>query len=146
MEVGTVTFVERPDNNMQHRFGRVRNDGWLAAAVGNDVLLRARTVIDYRRGQLWIESARGTGLDPMRIGVSLGFDPDGCPVVRQTVKNELLVGDVLLRIDGNETCSAWHHQIQGWLAGDEGQRREVVIRRDGEERPLTITVSDLYGN
>jgi C-terminal processing protease CtpA/Prc len=117
------------------------------------VLNRFRILIDYPSARLWLRPS-GRAPDPSasttRVGVSIAFGDDGCPVVRAVTDTNakdtlasLEVGDVLVGIDGKNACSMWHHEIQAALAGKAGEVKRLGIRRNGQAMEVAATVGEL---
>lgn len=163
--VGASLFVSRPRGAMAGAFGGPPSMRDVRAAVGNDVWNRFRFVVDYRRARLVIEvpnagavlGTRALGntprdtsaLDVPRVGVSLSFDDDGCPVVRrisdtndERTRGALQLGDRVLEIDGRDACRLWHHEIGAALSGA-GDKR-VKLQREGVAREVTLAPARLF--
>lgn len=152
-ELGPVVFVERPDGTFESMFGTPRYMAGAAGAIANDVLNRYRILLDYGNARLWLqptERAPDPSSSWSRVGLSIAFQEDGCPIVRQVtssnpkpVHKALAAGDVLLEIDGRDACGAWHHEIAAMLAGAPGSVKRVTARRRGKVIRAEVPVADL---
>ena len=124
-------------------------------ALGNDVLDGFRLMIDYQGARLWL-ARRGerpsASASMQRIGVAIAFGADGCPIVRQITdtnaeetRTKLRMGDVLLSVNGESVCQAWHHQVAEKLAGKPGELKKLELRRGGQQLTVELPVVDLFG-
>ena len=153
LSVAKPLFVSRPNGTFQRMFGSVKYIGGPNGAIANDILNRFRMLIDYGSGSLWLTPKRWktpTSARMARVGVSLRFGSDGCPRVTQITstnnrktRRAIKVGDLILKIDDNEACGAWHHEISGWLSGPDGAVKRLEVRRRGSIRRLSVTTSQL---
>lgn len=148
-QIGPVTFVGRPDHTWSRMFGDVSLTMGSHGALGNDVLRNFRLLMDYSNRRLFLEPVaepRETAPIPSGIGLSIAFGTDGCPRVTrisdtnsEDTKAALQIGDVIVAIDGQPTCSMWHHELSAALSGPAGKIRQLAVRRNG--RPVGLIVA-----
>jgi hypothetical protein len=153
LEVGPAWLVERVEGTHEQAFGRVDAPGWLDGSLGNDVWSRHRLVLDYRRSILWLLATDSPRPPPVatRVGVSLAFSAEGCPVIRGVnsantpeVIAALEPGDTVLEIDGLPMCGRPHHLVNAQLSGSVGAIRQLRLRAtDGTERTVSVVVTKL---
>lgn len=150
-----AVFVDRPDGTWTQMFGDVVSTGGSHGAVANDVLLGFDLIVDYPRARLYMrpsKHARDRSASMTRVGVSIAFGVDGCPIVRQITDTNtertraaLRQGDVVVRVGDLDACRAWHHEIEAALSGSPGEIRRLRIRRDGEEHDVDVEAAALLG-
>lgn len=153
---GTSLLVERPKGAFRQMFGEVGYAGGPHGALANDVLGSFRILLDYRGARLWldpVEHAIPASSATTRIGLTLAFGADGCPVIRRVTdtnaaetRAKLRVGDVLRSVDGRDACTRWHHEIAADLAGSVSERKTIVVRRGGQSLSFTLPVVDLLAS
>jgi hypothetical protein len=153
IDLGPARFVDRPTGTWDKMFGSVRATLGSHGALANDVLLGYRIVIDYPHERLFVQPSPrplDASASAYRVGVSLRFGDDGCPVVRQVTdtnapetRAQIQVGDVIASIDGKDACAMWHHEVQAALAGPPGATKRLSLRRDGREENVELAVADL---
>jgi hypothetical protein len=153
IDLGPALLVERPAGTFDRMFGSLPPTHGTHGVIGNDVLLRHRLLIDYGRRRVFVQPASRppeASASLTRVGLSLEFSPDGCPIIRRLSSTNdartlaaLRVGDVLLSVDGQATCPLLHHQIQALLAGNAGEIRRLRIRRGGIELEVETVVVPL---
>lgn len=156
IDVGPVTFVDRPTGTWSTMFGDVPVTMGSHGAIANDVLLRFRLLIDYQHARLFMQPVARTpapSASQSRVGVSLVFGSDGCPVVTQitdtndkTTRDQLEIGDVLLAVDGKGVCNSWHHEIAADLAGPPGTMKTMRLRRGKDHVTVAVATADLLAH
>jgi hypothetical protein len=154
VDVGQVTFVSRATGTFGKMFGEVAPTMGTHGAIANDVLDRFRILLDYAGKRVFLQriptATAPASASMVRVGVSILFDPDGCPVVQRItstnapgVASALQIGDVITTIDGQDACKMMHHEISAALAGKLGESKKVGIRRRTKSSEVTVPVSDL---
>ncbi|WP_448207770.1 hypothetical protein [Azospirillum sp. sgz302134] len=129
-------------------WGRNAPDGPVVGWLGANALMRHRLTIDYAHGMSYWRKQPGPDPEPMgQVGVTLvrrGGDAviggvvskDGRPTVEGVQP-----GDRLLRIDGLSASGASRGQLLDALSGRAGERRTLVIERDGAVQEISATVT-----
>jgi hypothetical protein len=153
IDLGPATFVDRPTGTWERMFGHLDVTAGSHGAIANDVLLRYRIVLDYRRRRLFAEPS---GLAPdesassTRIGVAVRFADDGCPEVRQVTdtnapetRARIHVGDEIMSIDGADACKMYHHEVARALAGPAGALKKLTIRRGPTTLDVEVPTAEL---
>jgi hypothetical protein len=148
-DLGAAVFVERPTNTWPEMFGVDEAHG----ALANDVLDRYRILIDYQRARLWLwPSGRppDASASLVRVGVGLHYGADQCPAVTAIatgsapdVAANLKSGDVIVAVDGKSVCDGLHHTAAAALAGGDGQKKTLQVRRAGKSFDVVVTARDL---
>lgn len=152
--LGPARFVDRPTGTWDQMFGSVEVTMGSHGALANDVLLRWRLVLDYRRARVYATPATPApapaSASSARVGVAVSFGPDGCPEIRQVTdtndpatRSELRAGDVLVAVDGANACRMWHHELQAALAGPPGTTKRLTLRRDAKAMDVVLPTAEL---
>jgi hypothetical protein len=154
IDLGPATFVERPTGTWDKMFGSVRETLGSHGAIANDVLLGYRLVLDYPHARIFAQASkrpRPASASPVRVGVAIRFESDGCPTIRQITdtnapdtRSKLQVGDTILTIDGKDACKMWHHEIQAALAGPPGEIKKLHLRRSAQTMDVDVATADLF--
>jgi C-terminal processing protease CtpA/Prc len=136
-------------------FGHVGVTRGSHGAIANDVLLRYRLVLDYPHARLFADpSGRppDSSASAVRIGVAVRFEDDRCPKVRQVTDTNAVEsrarihpGDVIVSVDGRDTCTMFHHELAGALAGTPGTIKKLRLRRGGTTIDAEVPIVDLFG-
>jgi hypothetical protein len=154
VDAGPATFVSRGNGTFGQMFGNLEPTMGTHGAIANDVLGRFRILIDYAGKHIFLQrlpaSAVPASASMVRVGVSILFDPDGCPVVQRitstnapAVAKALQIGDVITTIDGQDACKMMHHEISAALAGKPGESKKLGIRRKTKGSQVTVPVAEL---
>lgn len=155
VDVGPTTFVDRPTGTWANMFGDVKETGGSHGVIANDALLRFRLLVDYPHARLFVQpSGRqpDASASSSRIGLAVAFGADGCPAVRQitdtndkVTRERIAIGDVLLAVDGQETCKRRHHEIAAALAGPAGAKKKLRLRRGEATLEVEGVSAELLG-
>jgi len=119
--------------------------GWF----GGNVLRHYRITIDYpRRTMYWLAQPTGAADDLTTVGLMLRRVGDDYVVAGVATKNGkptvdgMLTGDKLIAIDSLRASGASLGEIYTALRGRAGERRRIIIERDGERRTIVATVTE----
>lgn len=94
-------------------------------------------------------AARAQDLSGSYVGIGVRIDPaaDGRPQVvgvfdgSPAAKAGVLVGDIMVEVDGKSTTGHTIDEVSGWVRGEAGTAVKLVVRNgvDGPDRTYTIT-------
>jgi C-terminal processing protease CtpA/Prc len=91
----------------------------------------------------------GASASLVRVGLGLRYGTDkGRAVTSISTGNaddvaaNVKAGDVLMAVDGKNVCDGLHHTAATTLAGHDGQRKKLQLRRAGKPLEVTVTVRD----
>jgi S1-C subfamily serine protease len=148
--------VSRSTGSFGKMFGNLGPTMGTHGAIANDVLGRFRILLDYPGKHIFLQRVANAmapaSASMVRVGVSMLFDTDGCPVVQRitstnapAVAKALQIGDVITTIDGQDACKMMHHEISAALAGKPGDAKRLGLRRGTKSSEVTVPVADLLG-
>jgi hypothetical protein len=132
----SVIAVSRPEGN----FERMMSSGTplpVEGAIGGNVLRKLR--VDWRASEqcAWIEAPERLEAEQLtQVPVVLHATPDAMVIVGvgdAAARSDLRVGDELLAVDGIAVDPGRFGDAVDVLRGDEGERRSLLVRRDGVE-------------
>lgn len=146
--LGDASFVERPDGTFRALFGAP-----IRGALANDVLFRHRVLLDYQGARLFLRPSgrpADASASSQRVGLAVGYGPDGCPLVRQVTDTNapatraaVSPGDVLLAVDALDACASSHAALSSALAGRPGTVRHLRLRRGAEVLLVEAVTAEL---
>jgi len=153
LALGPGLFVSRPPGTFQNLFGVLAPTNGAYGAVGNDVLNRFRLVVDYPGRRVFLQPSEmpaSASASMIRVGVSVDFGADGCPVIRRITDtndkatiDSLRAGDTIVEVGGKDACAMAHHELSAALAGPVGSRKKLVLRRGDQKVSVDLPTADL---
>ncbi len=139
--LGDAVFVSRDDGTFAAMYTPLPGGG-PDGAVGNDVWLRHRVLLDSSSARLFAWPILPNSEPEARVPVSVSFDARGCPVVARASaearSDGLAVGDRITRIDGRPACGVGHSTLSRWLARPAGAQVSITRARGGEQAVVAV--------
>lgn len=140
--LGPAVFVSRPDGTFPTMFTALPGGG-PDGALGADVWLRHRVLVDWDTERLFAWPVARQGALPARVPISIAFDARGCPTVAraasEAAREGLAPGDRLVRIEGRDPCGVGHAELSRWLGRPEGAQISIERGRGARVEPLVVT-------
>jgi hypothetical protein len=144
-----VLIVSRPDQTFSQ--SSFETPEAIIGALGGNVLDGFRIEIDYPHGKTYLEQVHQPDANDMNsAGLVLDVNSENQLVVRaisatadQTTKDNVHPGDVIVKI-GDKSYNPWTiTEASQALSGIVGQKRQLLIRRNGVEIQASVVISHL---
>lgn len=118
--------------------------GW----IGGNVLKEFRLSVDYRtRMMYWLRQSDADTTDLHQVGLTLRAGNGAVYIAAVATKNgtptvdRVMAGDKLISVDGHELGSGTIGQIFATMHGLPGERRELVLERNGERFTVSARIT-----
>jgi predicted aspartyl protease len=145
--IKSVAAISRPVGTFE-RYMSAMMTSPIVGALGGNILRAFRVEIDYANGVVYLEKKGSPDTATDIVGLTLTAAPDGTYTVAGVAKqNGIQVietvrpGDKLLKIDGLVVNGANFSRVVDALRGKQGQKRALVLERDGKQIDVVASVT-----
>jgi hypothetical protein len=145
--VKSVAAVSRPVGTFERYMSGMMTSP-IVGALGGNILRAFRVEIDYANGAVYLEKKGSPDTATDIVGLTLTAAADGSYIVAGVVKQNgvpvieaVRPGDKLVKIDGIIVNGANFSRVVDALRGKPGQKRALVLERDGKQIDVVASVT-----
>jgi hypothetical protein len=146
-QLKSVAAISRPAGTFE-RYMSSMMTAPIVGAIGGNVLRAFRIEIDYANGVVYLEKKGTLDTSSDIVGLTLSPAYDGSYTVAGVVKQNgiqivesVRPGDKLLKIDNLVVNGADLFQVIDALRGKQGQKRTLVLEREGKQMEVVAPVT-----